>query len=95
MTDGLEQALLVKNDRKQAYDIGVKETKRLDICERLSIEKKQLDQASKRMEMEERVEMRKLALEEQKIALQKSQMGPVGNLFNIPIEGMEDINFDN
>ena len=67
----------------------------MDICERLSIEKKQLDQASKRMEMEERVEMRKLALEERKIALQESQMSPVGNLFDIPIEGMEDINFDN
>lgn len=93
MTDGLEQASLIKNDRKQAYNIEVEETKRLDIHERSSIEKRQLDQASKRMEMEERVEMRKLALEEQKVALQESQMSQVRNLFNMPMEGMEDINF--
>lgn len=45
--------------------------------------------------MEEKVEMRKLALEKQKIALQESQMSLVGDLFDMPMEGMEDINFDN
>ena len=39
LTDGLEQALLVKNNQKQAYDIGVEEIKHLNICEKLSIKK--------------------------------------------------------
>ena len=84
---------MVKNNQKQAFDIGVKETKHLNICERSSIKKRQLDQASKQIEMEERVEMRKLTLEKQKVALQESQIGQVGNLFDMPMEGIKDINF--
>ena len=40
LTDGLEQASLVKNNQKQGYNIGVEETKHLNIHEKLSIEKK-------------------------------------------------------
>ena len=41
------------------------------------------------------MKMRKLALEEQRVALQESQMGQVENLFDMLMEGIEDINFDN
>ena len=63
LTDELEQASLVKNNQKQTYNIGVEKIKCLNICERLNIKKRQLNQASKQIEMEEKVEMRKLALE--------------------------------
>lgn len=93
MTDGLEQALLVKNDQKRAYDIEIEEIKQFDIHERLNVKKKQINLASRQIEMEKRVEIRKLALKKQKLVLQKSQMGSIGKIFDV--ESIKGLNFGN
>lgn len=93
LTDGLEQALLVKNDQKRAYDIEIEEIKQFDIHERLNVKKKQINLVSRQIEMEKRVEIRKLALEKQKLVLQESQMSSVGNFFDV--ESIKGLNFGN
>lgn len=62
----LKRESAAMNDRKRRRDVDEEETKRIEIRERSQVEKMRID-------MEEKIAMRRLALEERQLALQERQ----------------------
>ena len=59
LTEGLRQVATLKNERKRLHDMGVEDTKRLEIKEKSKIEQRRLD-----------LEERRIVLEEKRLAMQ-------------------------
>lgn len=66
VTEVLKRESVAMNDRKRRRDTDQEETKRIEIRERSQVEKM-------RINMEEKIAMRRLALEERQLALQERQ----------------------
>lgn len=66
VTEVLKRESMAMNDRKRRRDADQEETKRIEVRERSQVEKM-------RIHMEEKIAMRRLALEERQLALQERQ----------------------
>ena len=82
LKEGLKEVAAVKNEGKRLYDVGVEDTKRLEIREKYKFEQRRLDLEDKLMKQEKKIEMRKLALEERRLAMQMGEMEGGLYLFN-------------